>query len=378
MIYLDNNATTRINQRVYHKQCEVLNKFYGNPSSLYPVGTAVKGLISTARQQIASFINASIDMGDQILFTSCATESNNSVLNSVLRPDVNKKQIIISAFEHPSVLSPATYYESVGCKVVRVPVSKDGLVDEEQLISSITKKTVLVSVMLVNSETGVIQNISSIAKRVKGICKDIIIHTDAVQAAGKIPINVQELGVDFLTLSGHKFHAPKGVGVLYIKAGVSFTPFIMGGHQEFNLRSGTENTASIVAIGEAAIIAKSKLETGIVEATTARRDSMEKQLLQIFPNAIIFGQKAPRTGNTTNIAFKGVQGDKLVLQLAKRDICVSSGTACNSVSAEPSGTLKAMGISEEYIRSIRISLSNETTDTDIQALLSALQDILNI
>jgi cysteine desulfurase len=377
MIYLDNNATTKINQRVYHKQCEILNKFYGNPSSLYPFGKVVKEYISTAREQIALFINADLSNGNQLLFTSCATESNNTVFHSVLQPNAGNKHIIISSVEHPSVLSPSAYYESIGCKVTRVSVNSEGLVDEQQLLSAITKETTLVSVMLVNSETGVIQDINRISKSVKAVNKDILIHTDAVQAAGKIPIDVQSLGVDFLTLSGHKFHAPKGVGVLYIKSGVSFTPFMMGGHQEFNMRAGTENTASIAAMGEAAVIAMDNFKSGAVQSMTALRNSMEQQLLETFPNCIIFGKNAPRTGNTTNIGFEGVIGDKLVLQLAQREICVSSGTACNSVSAEPSGVLTAMGAPEKYIRSIRISLSTETAEADIQALVSALKEIIN-
>ena len=376
MIYLDNNATTKIDQRVYFKQCEVLNKFYGNPSSLYPAGTSVKEMLNVARQQIADFINADLSIGDKLLFTSCATESNNTVLHSVLHPTFNKKQIIISAIEHPSILSPAKYYESVGCDVVRISVNADGLVDEGQLISSISENTSLVSIMQVNGETGVIQNIASIVERIKKIRSDILVHTDAVQAAGKISIDVQDLGVDFLTLSGHKFYAPKGVGVLFIKAGSPFTPLLMGGHQEYGLRSGTENTASIVAMGEAAVIAKNKLEAGAVKVTTTRRDIFETQLIQFFPDSVIFSKNVPRIGNTTNVSFKGVVGDKLVFQLAKRNICVSSGTACNSSSAEPSSTLKAMGIPDEFIHSIRISLSNETTDADIQALLCALKEIL--
>ena len=377
MIYLDNNATTKIDQRVYHKQCEVLNKFYGNPSSLYPIGTSVKELVSTARSQIASFVNADINRGDVILFTGCATESNNAVLHSVLQPNVNKKHIIISAVEHPSIIIPANYFESIGCNVTRISVNADGKINQEQLLAAITDETVLVSIMLVNSETGVIHEVEQIANKVKAIRKDILIHTDAVQAAGKIPIDINTLGVDFLTLSGHKFHAPKGVGILFIKAGTDFIPYMMGGHQEFNMRAGTENTASIVAMGEAVVIAKNKLESGAVENTRILRDSMEQQLQDAFPDCLIFGRNAPRTGNTTNIGFKDITGEKLVLQLAQREICVSSGTACNSTNAEPSTVLKAMGAPVEYIRSIRISLSTENTDTDIKALIDALKEIIN-
>jgi cysteine desulfurase len=377
MIYLDNNATTKIEPRVYHKQCEVLNKFYGNPSSLYPAGTSVKELITTARCQLAAFINADIKKGDRILFTSCATESNNSVFFSVLQPSSAGKHIITSLVEHPSILMPATYYETLGCEVTRVGVDHDGILNEKQLISSITPKTVLVSIVFVNSETGVINDVARITKAVKSINDNILVHTDAVQAAGKIPIDVEKLGVDFVTLSGHKFHAPKGVGILYIKAGVPYSPFLLGGHQEFNLRSGTENTASIIAMGEAARIAQEKLNSGVSNAIEALRNSMETRLQSTFYDSIVFGKDAPRVGNTTNIGFKGIIGDKLVLQLAQREICVSSGTACNSESAEPSGTLRAMQAPEDHIRSIRISLCRETTESDTSALISALEQIIH-
>jgi len=376
MVYLDNNSTTKIDQRVYHKQCEVLNKLYGNPSSLYPLGVVAKELVSNSRKQVASFINADISHGDQILFTSCATESNNSVLHSVLQPTPNKRHIIISAVEHPSIVEPSTYYESIGCEVTRVPVNSDGVLDEKHLLSSITSKTVLVSIGLVNSETGIIQDVSGVAKKVKEIRKEVIIHTDAVQAAGKIPIDVKALNIDFLSLSGHKFHAPKGVGVLFIKSGVPFYPFMLGGHQEFNMRAGTENTASVVAIGEATIIANNTFKSGSIQRIAALRDFLEQELLKTFPSCLIIGKNAPRVNNTTNVGFRDVSGDKLVLQLAKRNIFVSSGTACNSENAEPSSVLRAMNVPDSYIRSIRISLSRETMEADIQALLDALKDII--
>lgn len=376
MVYLDNNATTKIDKRVYHKQCEVLNKYYGNPSSLYPLGIDAKEIVSIARKQVAYFINADIQNGDRIIFTSCATESNNSVLNSVLQPNMEEKHIIISSVEHPSIFSPAKYYESIGCKVTYIGVDENGMPDEKQLLSAITDDTVLISMMLVNSETGVIHNIEQITAKVRAERKSILIHTDAVQAAGKIPIDVKKLGVDFLTLSGHKFHAPKGVGILYIKSGIPFVPFMQGGHQESGLRSGTENTAAIAAMGEAAMLADNKLKSGTVHKVELLRDMMEEQLLTLFPNAVIFGKQVQRIGNTTNIGFKNILGDKLVLQLARKGIFVSSGTACNSSSAQPSRVLKAMGASEEYIRSIRISLCCDTTETEIQMLINVLKEIV--
>ena len=376
MIYLDNNSTTKIDQHVYHKQCEVLNKFYGNPSSQYSLGVLGKSLINDAREQVASLINADIKNGDKLIFTSCATESNNTVLYSILQPMLFDKHVVTSVIEHPSIFIPAKWYEANGCKVTWVDVNTDGMINEEYLYSSLKNNTSLVSIMLVNNETGVINNLKRIVKIVKNINDKILIHTDAVQGAGKIPIDVQDLGIDFLTLSGHKFHAPKGVGALFIKKGIPFVPMLLGGHQEFNIRAGTENTASIVAMGEAAKIAKNKLDSGVIINIQLLKDELENLLSTQFPNALIFGKNSPRVGNTINVGFKDLDGDKLVLQLAKRDIFVSSGSACNSLSSEPSRVLTSMGIPYEYVRSIRISLSSATTISDVEALISALVEIV--
>lgn len=377
MIYLDNNATTKIDRRVYMKQCEVLNRFYGNPSSLHPVGVSVNNLIQQARKNVAQFINADIPAGDTIIFTSCATESNNTVLHSFINPYPEKKHIIVSAVEHPSILNTAAYYESLGCQVSYIGVDENGMIDEKELLDSIRDNTQLISIMFVNSETGVINDIARLVSIAKKKKPDVIFHTDAVQAAGKITVDVAELGVDLLTLSGHKFHAPKGVGILYIKRGVEISPFLIGGHQEGGLRAGTENTASIVALGEAALLAKERLVSGQYKQVEMLRDEMEKSIQKHFPASKVFGKYASRVGNTSNIGFKNIDGVSLMLQLAKRNICVSSGTACNSRSTTPSKVLSAMEAPEEYIRSIRISLSFESTREDIQELEDALDDILN-
>ncbi|MBQ7328368.1 MAG: cysteine desulfurase [Oscillospiraceae bacterium] len=376
MIYLDNNATTRLYQSVYHKHCEILHRFFGNPSSLYPAGVEVKAMIERSRVQVASFINADLSAGDTILFTSCATESNNSALHSAIHPNSHGKHIIISAVEHPSISVTASNFEKAGAKVTKIGVDSDGNLRLEELCSAITDETVLVSIMYVNSETGVIHDIANVVRTVKNIRENIIVHTDAVQAAGKIPIDVQALGVDMLTLSGHKFHAPKGVGVLYIRRGVPFVPFVLGGHQEHSLRAGTENTASIVALGEAAAITKAEMASGSVETISKLKEFMENKLKIIFPESIIFGEKAPRVCNTTNIGFRNILGHKLVLQLAKKGIYVSSGTACNSSSAKPSTVLTAMNVPNEYISSIRISLDSFNTEQNIIDLLIALEEIL--
>ena len=376
MIYLDNNATTRIDKRVYIKQCEVLNKYYGNPSSLYPIGVSVNNMIQLARKRIADMINADLKTGDQIVFTSCATEGNNSVFHSFLNPIAEGKHIIVSAVEHPSVLNTAAYYESLGCQVSYVGVDKNGNLNETELIESIKENTILISIMYVNSETGIVNNIARIAHMVKKINPNIVFHTDAVQAAGKIPIDVKNLGIDLLTLSGHKFHGPKGIGVLYIKAGIEIKPFLIGGHQENGLRAGTENTASIVAIGEAASIAQTRLMEDQEKYVRNLRDKLEAYIEANFPNSIIIGKNVLRVCNTSNIGFKNIDGSKLVLKLANKGICISSGTACNSRSTKPSAVLRAMQVPDEYIKSIRISLSYETAENDIQEFLVALKSII--
>lgn len=375
MIYLDNNATTKINPNVFHLQCEILNKYYGNPSSLYPIGTEIKTMINKARKQVAMLIGADLREGDKIIFTGCATESNNAVLHSVLYPEIRGKHIIISAAEHPSIMNTASYYESLGCKVTKVGVDKNGIIDKQQLLSSIGDDTVLVSVVMVNSETGVIQDIKWLTEQIRSIKGDILVHTDAVQAAGKIPINVKTLDVDFLTLSGHKFHAPKGVGALYVRKNVKFVPFMYGGHQEEGQRAGTENTASIVAMGMAAEIAAENVKAGKNLRIEKMRDNFEQRLEEEF-DVRIAGKESLRVGNTCNVGFKNIDGNRLVLLLALDGICVSSGTACNSVSTEPSEILKAMRMPEEYIHSIRVSLSNETTEKEMECLINALKKII--
>lgn len=376
MIYLDNNATTKVDSAVYIKQCEVLKNFFGNASSIYPIGVKSKKIVNDSRHKVADFINADLKEGDKIIFTSCATESNNAVFHSVLSQKTKGKHIIISEVEHPAVLKPAAYYEKAGCVVERIRVDNNGFLNEEQIVNSLNDNTALVSIMMVNSETGVINNIERIVKKIREKNQKVLIHTDAVQAAGKVKIDVQLLDVDFLSLSGHKFHAPKGIGVLYIRRRVPFNPFFLGGHQEEDYRAGTENVASIAAIGEAAYIAQQDLDNGVIAKVEALRNDMEDKLKQAFPDSIIYGENNLRVGNTTNIGFKAINGSKLVLQLAQKGICISSGTACNSVNAEASKVLRAMHAPEDYIWSIRISLSKENTDSDIQLLIDELKNII--
>ncbi len=375
-IYLDNNATTALTTQVLRKQTKALFEIYGNPSDPYKLGVIAKREMENARLKLADLIGANITLGDRdrIVFTSCATEANNAVFNSATKLNPRKKHIIVSSVEHLSVLEVARDLEKSGYRVSFVPVNQDGKLDLDYLSESINHETLLVSIMMANNETGVIFPIHEIVKIVRNFSPDILIHTDAVQAIGKLPINVSQIGNDFLSLSGHKFHAPKGIGALFIKAGVPFKPFFLGGHQEGLERAGTENTASIIAMGEAAIVAKASAINQ--EPVRLMRDDMEQALLELPIRKLIIGAKSDRLSNTTNISFPIIDGYELMLRLAKKEIYVSTGSACNSESEEPSHVIKAMGIPTEFHKSIRVSLSNTTTQEEIDSFLTVIRTIL--
>lgn len=372
-IYLDNNATTPIIQPVLKKQVLALKFSYGNPSSLYRPGILVKRELDDARKNIANLINADLD-NSRILFTSCATEANNSVFNSVIKQNPGKKHIIISSVEHSSVFSVAERLQSLGYRITYIPVNTNGEIDMEFLKKKISEDTLLVSIMTANNETGVIYPIKEIVALTHSISPNIFTHTDAVQAVGKIPVDVQESGVDFLSLSGHKFHAPKGVGALYIKGGVNFSPFLLGGHQEGNLRAGTENVASIIAMGEASVLAKDAL--GKSDFVRDMRDKLENELSSLPIKSYILGKQANRLPNTSNIAFSNIDGMQLMLQLSQNGIYVSTGSACNSTVLKPSRIITAMKTPIEYQKSIRISLSSYTKQEDINKFLEIITKIL--
>ena len=375
-IYLDNNATTALAIPVLRKQARALFSIYGNPSDPYNLGVTAKREIETARQKVAELISADISptVRDKIIFTGCATEANNAVFNSAVKLNPEKKHIVISAVEHLSVLGVARDLEKSGYRVTYVPVNPEGELDLEYLKESLNEETLLVSIMTVNNETGVIFPVNEITRIVRSYNPDILIHTDAVQAIGKMFIDVKQSGVDYLSLSGHKFHAPKGVGALYIRAGVPFKPFLLGGHQEKQQRAGTENTASIIAMGEAATYAKKSATNQ--SSVSQMRDALEQELLALPIRSLIIGAKANRISNTSNIAFTNEDGYELMLKLSEKDICISTGSACNSESEEPSHVIKAMGIPNEFQKSIRVSLSNETTQDEINTFLAAIQTIL--
>ena len=371
LLYLDNNATTEVDRGVADIAYSVLTKHFGNASSLYPIGVESKELVDESRNIIKAQIGATEK--DELVFTSGASESNNAVFFSAINSFPEKKHIIISAVEHMSVIQSAEYWKTKGYDVSIVGVDSSGNIDIDTYIRCIRKDTLLVSIMLANNETGVIYPVKRLVEELKKRAPEALFHTDAVQAIGKIPVNVKDLGVDFLSASGHKFHAPKGIGVLYIKKGTPFCPFIKGGHQEKGLRAGTENLANIVALGCAA-----KKIPELVKKSTEKvvfRNYIEKSLKELG-NILIIGEGANRLPNTINVAAKDIDGTRMLLKLAKLGICVSSGSACNSSSQEPSHVLKAMKVPDAYLRSIRVSFSAYTSGDEIKMFLDNYKNII--
>ena len=372
-IYLDNNATTALSLPVLQKQILALKYTYGNPSDPYGLGVVAKREVEEARDRIADLIGANSNC-DKLIFTGCASEANNAVFNSAIKKYPNKKHIVVSSVEHLSVLEVARNLEASGYEVTYVPVNQNGELDLSYFKNMLREDTLLVSIMTANNETGVIYPIDEIVQIVHSVSPDILTHTDAVQAIGKIPTDVKRSGVDFLSLSGHKFHAPKGVGALYIRAGVDFIPFIVGGHQESRQRAGTENTSSIIAMGEAAVYARESA-TNQEKIQQLRRD-MESALSTLPVDSFIVGANSPRLSNTTSIAFANRSGYELMLKLAAMGICVSTGSACNSENESPSHVIKAMALPEKFQRPIRISLSNDTTQDEIDRFVGVLKSLL--
>lgn len=369
--YFDNNATTRVAPEVVDAMLPFLREFWGNPSSAYGFGKQVAKQVEEARVKVATLINAD---PKEVVFTSCGTESNNSALQSALATHPGKGHIITTAVEHSAVIKHCEFLQKNGCQVTFLPVDADGSLDLHLLDKSIRPDTAVVSVMWANNETGIIFPIEEIA----AICqaRNVLFHTDATQVPGKLEINVHELGVDMLTLSAHKLHAPKGIGLLYIKKRVKYQPYVIGGHQERGKRGGTENVAGIVGFGKAAELAMANLK---VENTRVRalRDRLENTILCAIPHTVRSGAKEPRLPNTSNIAFDGVEAEAILLQLDQLGICVSSGSACTTGSLHPSHVLTAMGIKPMRARGcVRFSLGIDNTDEDVDYLLKHLPGVV--
>ena len=371
LVYLDHNATTRIAPEVIESMLPCLTNHWGNPSSAYSLAIEPARLIEEARESAARLIGSD---KRHILFTSCGTESNNTAIQSALTANPTKRHVVTTAVEHSANIKFCQHLEKSGYEVTFLPVDLDGAIDFCDLQSAIRKDTAIVSIMWANNETGVLFPIEEIA----AICRSngVLFHTDAVQVAGKLPIDVKNLGVDFLSLSAHKLRAPKGIGLLYIKSGVSFYPYIIGGGQERGLRGGTENVANIVAFGKAAELALSNIET---ENTQVRslRDRLEKGIFQSIGGAIRNGGE-PRLPNTSNIGFQGIEAEAALLLLDREGICASSGSACTTGSIEPSHVLQAMGVPAARSKgSLRFSLGIENTERDIDFLLKKLPAIVD-
>ncbi len=372
-VYLDNNATTQCAQEVIDAMLPYFGEKYGNASSMHTFGGSNRKAIDIARQQVADLIGA--EYADEIIFTSCASESDNTAIFSAVRTQPKKKHIITSAVEHPAIMEPFKYLESQGYRVDFIGVDEKGNFDMDRFKQVLDEDTALVSVMWANSETGTIFPIEEIARLSKQ--KGALFHTDAVQAVGKIPVQVGNTDIDMLSLSAHKFHGPKGVGALYVRRGTRFMPYLMGGHQEKHRRAGTENVPYIVGLGVAAVLAQTRLQDGTMKRVAALRDALEKGLTSAIADTKINGNPAARVPNTTNISFGYIEGESILMFLNDYGICASSGSACTSGSLEPSHVLRAMGVPFQFAHgSIRFSLSDQTTQEDIDLVLKVMPGIV--
>ena len=374
LIYLDNNATTKVDEKVLEEMMPFFKEEYANPSSMYDFSRKSSNAIKEARAKIRDFVNAQDEK--EIIFTSCGSESANTAIRGVLNYNKNKKHIITSKVEHPCVLNLYQALEKQGYRVDYIGVNANGELNLEELDAAVCEDTALVSIMWANNETGVINPIGKISEIVKSKNKDTKLFVDAVQVAGKIPIDVQANGVDLLGISGHKFHAPKGVGALYVNSKTMITPLIIGGHQEKGKRAGTENTPYIVGLGKAAELAQSYLDYELTEVKRLR-DKLESNILSKIYNARLNTGVANRVPNTTNIGFEYIEGELILLHLSDLGICASSGSACTSGSLEPSHVLRAMNVPFTAIHgSIRWSLSRYTTEEEIDYVIEKLPGII--
>jgi cysteine desulfurase len=369
--YFDNNATTRVAPEVLDALLPFLTDYWGNPSSAYAFGNQVAKHVEEARAKVASLVGAD---PREVVFTSCGTESNNTAIHSALVLNPQKRHVLTTAVEHSANINYCAFLQKRGYEATFLPVESDGSIDLHLLEKSIRPDTAVVSVMWANNETGVIFPIEEIA----AICrsKAVLFHTDAVQMPGKLKIDVKALGVDFLSLSAHKLHAPKGIGMLYLKRRTKFQPYLIGGHQERGRRGGTENVANIVAFGRAAELAMAHLED---ENTRVRglRDRLETTILNTIPNTGRNGAKEPRLPNTANIAFSSVEAEAVLMLLDQIGVCASSGSACTTGSLEPSHVLTAMGIGPDRARGcVRFSLGIYNTNEDVDYLLQQLPPLI--
>ena len=370
-IYFDNNATTKVAREVFEEMKPFFCDLYGNPSSMHTFGGQVGRKIRQARKQIATLLGC---LPDEIIFTSCGTESDNTAIRGVLDAASGRRKIITTRVEHPAVLTVCRELAGRGFKVVELPVDGHGRLDMGRLEEEVDDDTALVTIMYANNETGVIFPIERIAELATS--RGAIFHTDGVQAVGKIPLNLSTSKIDLLSLSGHKLHAPKGVGVLYVKKGTRLSPFMLGGHQESGRRAGTENVPSIIALGKACELAAENI-TDENNRVKKLRDKLESALMAKCPDARLNGEGDDRLPNTTNISFEYIEGEAILLMLDKFGICASSGSACTSGSLEPSHVLRAMGVPFTAAHgSIRFSLSRYNTEKEVDYTIEKMPEIV--
>ena len=370
-VYLDNNATTQVGEQILEVMLPYFRELYGNPSSMHAFGGQVGRKIRDAREQTAALIGA---LPDEIIFTSCGTESDNTAIRAALATHPDKRHIVTSRVEHPAVKSLCAHLAKEGYVVTELPVDKEGRLDMDQYEKALTSDTAIVSLMWANNETGVIFPVEKAAEIARE--RGITFHTDAVQSVGKIPINMKNNVIDMLSISGHKLHAPKGIGVLYVRRGTKFSPFLIGGHQEKERRGGTESTPSIIGLGKACELAAIHMDK---ENTFVKylRDKLEYELLKRIPNSRVNGDRLNRLPNTTNISFEFVEGEGILLLMDQYGICASSGSACTSGSLQPSHVLRAMGVPFTMAHgSVRFSLSIYTSEEEIDLVIEKLPAII--
>ena len=372
VIYMDNNATTRVADEVIEAMLPYLSQRYGNPSSMHSFGGSVARDIARAREQVAALLGCH---PEEIIFTSCGTESDNTAIRGTLAMFPDRRKIVTTRVEHPAVLTTCRDLERHGYSISEIGVDRQGRLDVDQLGFRVDDNTALVSVMWANNETGTIFPIEKIAEIVKA--RGVVFHTDAVQVVGKIPLNLKDSAIDLLSLSGHKLHAPKGVGVLYVRKGTRIGTFMQGGHQESGRRGGTENVAGIVGLGKACELAMEHMQEENTHVETLR-DRLEQGILKSCPDCFVNGDEENRLPNTLNVSFEFIEGESILMMLDKFGICASSGSACASGSLEPSHVLRAMGVPFTAAHgSIRFSLSCYNTEAEIDLIIQEIPPIVN-
>ena len=375
-VYFDNNATTQVAPEVKEAMLPFFGELYGNPSSMHAFGGQVAKYMDAAREDVARFLNAE---PDEILFTSCATESDNSAIRGTADYFGKDLKVVTTAVEHPAVLQPCRRLKALGHEVVELPVNALGQIDLDRLEAEIkqskqSNNPTLVSVMYANNETGVLFPLEKVSE----ICREhgAILHTDAVQVAGKIPVDVKKVPVDMLSMSGHKFHAPKGIGIFYVRRGTKVKPFMLGGHQERSRRAGTENVPYIVGLAKACELARLGMADE-AKKLTAMRDKLEAGILASCPNVRVNGDKAHRLPNTLNVSFEYIEGEAIAYHLSDLGICISTGSACASGSLDPSHVIRAMGVPFTAVHgSVRFSLSRYNTMEEVDYVLEKLPPVI--